>query len=167
MTPALSSTPNWPKSWPIVGVACLIFFLGYVFLATGFQGVHCQRSLAAVQCESLRTGFFGLVPYAKQPFVGEGVEVVSELTDRVPRGGVRFHHTLKLSSPQGVITTEVFQSPVSGAALKKQVQDFLGGNGPQDLVFQVGSLGPALARSGLMAGLLLVVTWGFWDVRWP
>ncbi|HEY9878130.1 MAG TPA: hypothetical protein V6D29_06720 [Leptolyngbyaceae cyanobacterium] len=157
-----------PQTVPLVGLTCLLIFLIYLFLTTGTQTIHCQQVPSGlVQCESVRTAFFGKIPYATRPLEVKAVDVVSELTDRTPRGGVRFHHTLLLSSEQGTFSADLFQSPLSGAAVKQQVQDFLAGNGPSKLTFQTLRANWAIVRSSLMALLLGIVSWGFWDVRWP
>lgn len=157
-----------PQNLPLVGLICLLLFLGYLFLTTGTQAIHCQQSNSSiVHCESVRTAFFGRIPYATRPFEVKTVEVMSELTDRTPRGGVRFHHTLLLNSEQGMFSANLFQSPLSGSTIKQQIQDFLAGSGPSELTFQTLRANRALARSGLMALLLSIVSWGFWDVRWP
>ncbi|HEY9763402.1 MAG TPA: hypothetical protein V6D07_12805 [Trichocoleus sp.] len=156
------------QSIPVIGLTCLLIFLAYLFLTTGTQAIQCQQSSSgAIQCESVQTAFFGVIPYATKPFEVGAVEVMSELTDRTPRGGVRFHHTLLLKSEQGTFSADLFQSPLSGTAIKKQVQDFLAGNGPSELTFQTLRANWAFVRSGLMALLLSIVSWGFWDVRWP
>lgn len=155
-------------SLPIVSIACLILFLGYLLLTTGAQTIHCQQSrVTTAQCESVQAAGFGLLPYATRPFPLATIEVASELTDRVPRGGVRFHHTLTLSGTQGQFSTELTQSPLAGSAIKTQIQDFLTSTGTGHLIFQHFHLGRALARTGLMAFLLSIVSWSFWDVRWP
>ncbi|MBD0267967.1 MAG: hypothetical protein ICV77_06700 [Cyanobacteria bacterium Co-bin8] len=157
-----------PASLPIVGLLCLLLLVAYCCLTTGGQGLTCHRPTSGeVRCEAVSTFFYGLIPGAAKPFVVESVEVVSELTDRVPRGGVRFRHTLTLSGESQTFSTQIAQSPISGAAIKRQVQEFLAGSGPDTLTFQPAQPTFALVRSGLMAFLLGVVSWSFWDVRWP
>lgn len=152
---------------PIVAVACLAFFLAYLLLSTSSQSLRCQQYPAVpAQCESVRTALFGLLPYSRGPFQVAAVEVASELTDRVPRGGVRFHHRLIFSGTQGVFIADLHQSPLAGSAVKKQVQDFLADTGSGQLTFQRRPV-LALVRTGIMAFLLSIVAWGFWDVRWP
>ncbi|HEY9735386.1 MAG TPA: hypothetical protein V6D06_03855 [Trichocoleus sp.] len=158
---------NRPSNVPIVAVACLVFFLAYFLVTTGSQRLRCQQHLTTPShCEAVQTALFGLVPYNAGSFEVETLDVVSELTDRIPRGGVRFHHRIRLSGAQGQFTVDLNQSPLAGSAVKKQIQDFLEANGSGQLTFEHR---PALAlvRTGLMAFLLSIVAWGFWDVRWP
>lgn len=167
MAPSPSRPFKGSTNIPIVAAACLVFFMIYLLLTTGSQTLRCQQQPAApAQCEAVRTILFGLVSYTSGPFAVSTVEVNSELTDRVPRGGVRFHHQLIFRGAQGQFTADLKQSPLAGIAVKKQVQDFLVGNGSRQLTFRHRPL-LALVRTGLMAFLLSIVAWGFWDVRWP
>jgi hypothetical protein len=157
-----------PGKVPIVAVLCLLLLTAYCCLTTGGQGLTCQRKASgAVQCEAVSTFFYGLIPGTASSFAVESVEVASELTDRTPRGGVRFRHTLTFSSSSATFTAEMAQSPLAGAAIKRQVQEFLAGNGPDRLTFESARRRFALVRTALMALLLGIVSWSFWDVRWP
>lgn len=152
---------------PVVALGCLGVFLAYSIFTTSSQTLHCRQALAAAQCKAIQSVFFGQLPYATTDFQVESVEVRSELTDRTPRGGVRFHHTLLLQSDRGSFTADLNQSPLAGAVIQKQVQEFLAGSGPHELIFGPVATPFALARVGLMALLLSVMAWGFWDLRWP
>jgi hypothetical protein len=152
---------------PVVAVSCLVIFLAYTILTTSSQTLHCRQALAAAQCEAIQSVLFGQLPYATTDFQVDSVEVRSELTDRTPRGGVRFHHVLVLQSDRGSFTADLNQSPLAGVVIQKQVQDFLAGSGPHELIFGPAVAPFALARVALMALLLSVMTWGFWDLRWP
>lgn len=161
------SLPRW-LSIPIVGVACLLVFLAYVLLTTGYQSLTCERfAPGSVQCEAIDTYLFGFIAQPQQQFQLQTVEVTSELSDRTPRGGVRFRHTLTLKGDTGEFASDPFQSPLSGAAIKQQVQSFMAGEGPLLLTFQHSTSVATLFRSGALALLLSIVAWSFWDIRWP
>lgn len=153
---------------PVVAVACLAVFLSYVLFTTGYQSLTCERfAPGSVQCESVSNYLFGLVTRTQQVFRPEAVEVKSELRDRTPRGGVRFRHTVVLQGQAASFSSNAFRSPLSSSAIRDQVQAFIHGDGPQVLTFQRSAQVAAVAHSSLLALLLSVVAWGFWDVRWP
>ena len=152
---------------PVVAVLCLGVFLAYVLFTTGYESLTCERMAPrSVQCESVHAYLFGLVALPRASFPLQEVRVDSELSDRTPQGGVRFRHTLILQGDSASFVSDSFRSPLSGAAIKKQVQSFISGDGPLILTFQRSTKIAALLRSGILALLLGVVAWGFWDVRW-
>lgn len=158
------------RQWnlPIVAIACLGCFILYVLLTTGYQSLTCERlAPGSVQCEASHTYLFGAFNRTDARFSLEDVTVASELSDRTPRGGVRFRHALTLEGRDSQFAPDAFQSPLSGAAIKAQILAFIGGEGPLVMTFERSAQGPALARCGLMALLLSVVAWGFWHIRWP
>ena len=152
---------------PVVAVMCLGVFLAYVVYTTGYESLTCERMAPrSVQCESVHAYLFGLVALPRASFPLQEVRVDSELSDRTPQGGVRFRHTLILQGDSASFVSDSFRSPLSGAAIKKQVQSFISGDGPLILTFQRSTKIAALMRSGILALLLGIVAWGFWDVRW-
>lgn len=169
----LSSMPAMSQSMsrfrvPVIAAACLAVFLSYVLFTTGYESLTCERvAPGSVQCESVDNYLFGLIARARESFNLESVQVESELRDRNPRGGVRFRHTITLEGETRRFSSDPFSSPLSSVAIRKQIQSFMRGEGPMVLNFQRSTQVFALVRSGLLAGLLAVVAWGFWDVRWP
>ncbi|PSN19184.1 hypothetical protein C7271_08580 [filamentous cyanobacterium CCP5] len=153
---------------PVIATACLILFLGYVLFTTGYESLTCERvSPGSVQCEAVESYLFGLFARSQDAFTLEDVQVNSELRDRNPTGGVRFSHTLVLQGEHHQFTSDPFRSPLSEAAIRKQIQQFIRGEGPIMLNFQRSTQLAALIRSSLLALLLAIVSWSFWDVRWP
>ena len=156
------------RQLPVIAVACLIVFLSYVLFTTGYQSLTCERvAPGGVQCESVDNYLFGLVARPRAAFPLEEVEVDSDPRDRNPRGGVRFHHTIILNGENHSFSSDPFRSPLSQMAIRKQIQAFMQGEGPAVLNFQRSTQVLALVRSDLLAALLGIVAWGFWDVRWP
>ncbi|MBE9078863.1 hypothetical protein IQ241_16450 [Romeria aff. gracilis LEGE 07310] len=153
---------------PIIAIACVALFLGYVLFTTGYKSLTCERLIpGSVQCESTDSYLFGLVTRGRQSFDLKDVQVESELRDRTPRGGVRFSHTITLWGEGRSFSSDPFRSPLSRAAIREQLQSFIEGKGPLILNFQHSPQVFALIRSGLLAILLGIVAWSFWDIRWP
>lgn len=162
-------SPSEPRfHLPIIAVVCIVLFLGYMLLTTGYKSLTCERvAPGSIQCESTDSYLFGLVTRAHQSFDLEDVQVESELRDRTPRGGVRFDHTVTLWGKGHSFASDPFRSPLSRAAIREQLQSFIEGKGPLVLNFQHSPQVFALIRSGLLAILFSIVTWSFWDIRWP
>lgn len=100
-----------------------------------------------------------------QSFLLDDVAITSELCDNNPHGGVRFCHRLTLLGADRQITLPEVRTPLSAAALREQLRQFIAGEGSPRLSWS--SPGRVPWRT-LAIGLLLgVASWALWDVRWP
>lgn len=101
-----------------------------------------------------------------QRFLLHDVAIASELCDNNPHGGVRFCHRLTLLGADRQITLPEVRTPLSAAALREQLRQFIAGEGSPRLSWS--SPGSGVPWRSLVIGLLLVAaSWALWDVRWP
>jgi len=161
----LSSTPTFPRRVPLVAVVCALAFGLYVLVATGQQTILCDRTAeGTLQCEARQSLVLGQWSWSARQFPLKGVEIDSELCDNVPQGGVRFCHRITLRAPDRRYTLPPFRSPLSSAALRDRFDQLGAGQLEDPLTFRATRIGRTYWRTGLMAVLLGVVAWGFWDV---
>lgn len=167
---------NWTlklRQIPVVVVLCLML-LGLwsvslpdpsTVVCDGPQGPASDHRAAPspVYCRATLPPPWAWLP--NQSFLLEDVAITSELCDNNPHGGVRFCHRLTLLGPDRQITLPEVRTPLSAAALREQLRQFMAGEGSPRLIWS--SPGRVPWRTLSIGLLLLLASWGLWDVRWP
>jgi hypothetical protein len=159
---------NWTlrlRQIPVVVVLCL---------ALGGLGGMIRPSPSAVVCDRTAPGQVYCratlpPPWAWLPgqsLLLDDVAMTSELCDNNPRGGVRFCHRLTLLGAGHQVTLPEVRTPLSAAAIREQLRQFVAGEGSPRLSWSSPG-GSVPWRTVGIAGLLLVATWALWDMRWP
>lgn len=168
---------NWTlrlRQIPVVVVLCLALgWLGWV-IRPGPSAVVCdgptgpvsdhRAAPGQVYCRATLPPPWAWLP--GQSFVLDDVAMTSELCDNNPRGGVRFCHRLTLLGGGHQVTLPEVRTPLSAAAIREQLRQFMDGEGSPRLSWSSPS-GTLPWRTLVIALLLLVATWALWDVRWP
>lgn len=159
---------NWRlrlRQIPLVVVACLGLLGLWSMSQPAPSAVVCDRAAPGqVYCRATLPPPWAWLP--SQSFLLDDVTMTSELCDNNPRGGVRFCHRLTLLGADQQITLPEVRTPLSAAALREQLRQFIGGEGSPRVSWS--SPGSGVPWRTLVIGLLLLAAnWALWDVRWP
>ncbi|NJL45086.1 MAG: hypothetical protein HC922_03700 [Leptolyngbyaceae cyanobacterium SM2_3_12] len=153
---------------PVVAVLCGLVFLIYGLGLTGRLAVICDRAAPnQVQCQVTQPRLFTWLPPSTQLFQLQDVTIASELCDNNPRGGVRYCHRLTLVGTHEQHTLPEVRTPLSATTLLENLRGFIAGEGSPRMAWSTPTTLPNQARTGAIGLLLLVTTWGLWDLRWP
>ncbi|MFQ4137262.1 hypothetical protein PGN35_013175 [Nodosilinea sp. PGN35] len=101
-----------------------------------------------------------------QSFLLGDITLTSELCDNTPRGGVRFCHRITLRGAAHQVTLPEVRTPLSAAAIREQLRQFVAGEGSPRLSWS-SATGRIPWRTLVIALLLGTASWALWDVRWP
>lgn len=165
---AMSRAVARPLRLPMVAWICAGVFLLYLLLATGQQVIQCDRTPTGDrQCQSRQSLLLGQITWFSQRFELKGIDLESDLCDNTPRGGVRFCHHLTLVAEDRSYPLPMFRSPLSSATIRESFDRLQAGDYPQGLTFQATRRSLVAWRIDLMALLLMIVAWGFWDWGLP
>lgn len=158
---------NWTlrlRQIPVVVVLCLVLGgLGWVIRPDPSAVVCARAAPGQVYCRATLPPPWAWLP--AQSFVLDDIVMTSELCDNNPRGGVRFCHRLTLLGKGRQVTLPEVRTPLSAAAIREQLRQFMEGEGSPRLSWS--SPGRLPWRTLAIALLLLVAAWALWDVRWP
>lgn len=153
---------------PWVGVLCALMFLVYGLGPTGQPAVICDRAAPnQVQCQVSQPRLFSGLPASTHRLQLQDVSITSELCDNNPRGGVRFCHRLTLLGDHQQYTLAEVRTPLSAATLLENLRGFMAGEGSSRLAWSAAPTLTSQFRTGAIGLLLLMATWGLWDLRWP
>jgi hypothetical protein len=151
-----------------VAIGCAVLFALAAVWIGAQQTVACQGLTNQMQCQTQQVLWGQRLPLFTTDFEPVDVEVHSTLCDNTPRGGVRFCHQITLMTQDNqAYPLPEFNSPLSPQAIEEQWQEFMRGNGEPPLPLNTMGTPIDYLTMATLGGLLMVIAWGFWDIRWP